>query len=228
LTIRSDSGVTLTVEPSNWLTDGLFVMLEGNSEHFPADDARKLAEWLAARFPTPATPVLEPGKVYRLLPGAKTASGGDVYFADDVTRVKVESGPDGDGDYVVRNVDGSGTTYGGGDTYGPTDTQYVAREYLGDPEPEAPALKAGDRIDEAALSTLTGAPALSARIIDEAHTFATTTADEPLNSTRVAAVEKALELLFTQADDVTIDDILSVAAYVAGEIDIVHDDEADA
>ncbi|MGC5319295.1 hypothetical protein ACPXB5_11210 [Micromonospora arida] len=82
----------------------------------------------------PAAPVaLKVGDVVALKPGAKTYYGGGVYFKSDVTRVKVESASSGGGDYLVRNVDGSGTTV----YHAATDTQYVGRAYLGDPEPAA-------------------------------------------------------------------------------------------
>lgn len=90
-------------------------------------------------------PDLKVGDVVALLPNAKTSSGGGVYFAADVTRVKVEIADDGDDDLRVSNVDGSGLDLGRGRTTGRLgEKQYVARAYLGDPEP-APALKVGDR-----------------------------------------------------------------------------------
>ncbi|WP_229398207.1 hypothetical protein [Micromonospora okii] len=77
-----------------------------------------------------APTALKPGDIVALKPRAKTSHGHEVYFLSDVTRVRVEAGPDPDGDYRVCNVDGAGTAFGRG-TYR---TQYVGRAFLGDPE----------------------------------------------------------------------------------------------
>ncbi|MEV1157716.1 hypothetical protein AB0J27_20185 [Micromonospora chokoriensis] len=112
--------------------------LQGNVRAQAVDGARPGQEWhtdpkYLAPLTAEAPAALKVGDVVALKPGAKTTYRGGVYFNADVTRVKVEATPDGNGDYLVRNVNGSGTEHG----TGTSDTQYVGRAYLGDPEPTA-------------------------------------------------------------------------------------------
>jgi len=91
----------------------------------------ELSAYVEPRYLSRLTPrEWSPGERAQLLPGAKTARGGKVFFVDGVTRVDVEFGPDEDGDYEVRALDGpegrdDDMTYAGRG-----DTQYVSPAYL--------------------------------------------------------------------------------------------------
>ncbi|SCL33083.1 hypothetical protein GA0070616_4630 [Micromonospora nigra] len=90
---------------------------------------------LPAETATPSAPAaLKVGDVVELKPGAETEHGGGVYFKPDVTRVKVEEVPSyPGGNFIVSNVNGSGTEF----NPGTGKRQYVSREFLGDPIPAA-------------------------------------------------------------------------------------------
>lgn len=122
---------------ADWSSAAVSVAVNGSSVYLKAAEVDGLITAITpygAKTAPAAT--IEVGETYRLLPGAKTADGGGVYFGDDVTKVRVESGPDREGDYFVRALDGES---------GPR-TQYVGSKYLApltDEPTEAEPIPAG-------------------------------------------------------------------------------------